>query len=356
MTRKLATVRTISALDPIVGADRIELATVDGWKVIVQKELYKVGMQVIYLEIDSWVPSTVAPFLTREGRPAKSYNGILGERLKTMKMKGVLSQGLILPLSTDSVLEDGTDLTDTLGIQLFEREQGSGNGNGLGYSKNSNWPHFLQKTDQERIQNCFNDIKGRVSVEVDTFDTWEVTEKLDGSSMTVYFAADGSGHLGVCSRNFELVRPGVDEEVKSTFWKTAFAYNIPAALEEFCRKNSAQLALQGELIGPGIQGNKYNLTEHQFVVFDIYNITTRKYLSAPAREIVVKALGLPHVPKLGTLHTMDFDSVAKFLEYADGSSKLNAETVREGVVFKNIFDPQFSFKAISNKFLLKHGD
>jgi RNA ligase (TIGR02306 family) len=273
-----------------------------------------------------------------------------------MKMKGVLSQGLILPLTTDLPQEDGTDLTDTLGITLFEREQGGPGGSGLGYSRNSNWPHFLQKTDQERIQNCAVQVRV-LRHENPELDQWEVTEKLDGSSMTVYCVQSGDNEykLGVCSRNCEL-ETEINEltgQAKSTYWHTAFRYNIPAALEEYCRKEGRQLALQGELIGPGIQGNKYGLAEHQFVLYDVYNIEARCYLTAGSRRVIAAALGLPHVPILNTNQNTEFSNVDAILAYAEGKSVL-ADTEREGVVFKNLFNPMFSFKAISNSYLLKH--
>ena len=98
--RKLASIRRIADIQPIPGADAIEVCTIDGWKVVAQKAMgYKVGDLVVYFEIDSWIPHKIAPFLTKNAAIPKVFNGVEGERLKTIKLKGTTSQGLILPLS-----------------------------------------------------------------------------------------------------------------------------------------------------------------------------------------------------------------------------------------------------------------
>lgn len=124
--RKLATIRKISEIKPIEGADKIELAVLDGWQVVIKKGEYQVNDLVVYLEIDSWVPNELAPFLTPEGKEPKEYNGVKGERLRTKKLRGVFSQGLILPLSVLGKPEEiftigegciGADVSEELGIQ-----------------------------------------------------------------------------------------------------------------------------------------------------------------------------------------------------------------------------------------------
>ncbi len=159
--RKLATIRRIDALNPIEGADRIETATIGGWKVVCQKGLYSVGDLVVYCEIDSWIPTEVAPFLTPSGREPKEYNRISGEKLRTVKLRGVTSQGLLLPLSETNVmyndstshtnlselnLEEGADVTELLGILKWEAPIPaclSGMVNGV-------FPSWIPKTDEER--------------------------------------------------------------------------------------------------------------------------------------------------------------------------------------------------------------
>ena len=97
--RKMATIRRIDAVQEIEGADKIEVAVVGGWKVVVKKGEFKKGELAVYLEIDSWVPTEVAPFLTKAGNKPKEYNGVKGERLRTVKLKKQISQGLLLPIS-----------------------------------------------------------------------------------------------------------------------------------------------------------------------------------------------------------------------------------------------------------------
>ena len=132
--RKLASIRKIADIRPIPDADAIEVAVVDGWKVVVKKGEYSVGDLAVYLEIDAWVPHALAPFLSK-GQEPREYNGVTGERLRTVKLRGQVSQGLLLPLRTvfaewtdenfqKNILEDeervGDDLTEALGIQKWE--------------------------------------------------------------------------------------------------------------------------------------------------------------------------------------------------------------------------------------------
>ena len=101
MERQLATIRRIAEIKPIEGADVICSYRVDGWWVVGKKDEFKVNDLVVYFEIDSWIPHEIAPFLSK-GKEPREYNGIKGERLKTIKLKGSLSQGLILPLNSDA--------------------------------------------------------------------------------------------------------------------------------------------------------------------------------------------------------------------------------------------------------------
>jgi len=278
--RKLATIRTVSELKPIEGADRIELAVVDGWQVIVQKGEYNPGDRAVYVEIDSWVPHAIAPFLTK-GKTPKEYKGIPGNRLKTVRMKGVLSQGLLLPITTlIAPAEEGVDVSSELGVFKWEKEIPTAL---AGICKGS-FPSFLVKTDQERIQNCW-----KYFDEGDKRDSWVITEKLDGSSMTVYLK---DGEFGVCSRNIDL-----KEDETNSFWKTARKLDLENKLRKFVAEVGEDIAIQGELIGPGIQGNPYNLTEHMFYVFAVYNITNQMYEPVgTAIWFAEKSLQIPFAP------------------------------------------------------------
>ena len=337
MTRKLATIRKIEEIIPIPDAEKICSYRVGGWNVVDQIGRFEVGDAVIYVEVDSWVPHTIAPFLSR-GKEPREYQGIPGEKLRTIKLRNTLSQGLILPLETLGyegtqklsyiLLDQDDDVTQNLNIVKWEAPvppQLSGEVAG-------NFPSFIPKTDQERCQNLVDEIQEYAN------QRFEVTEKLDGSSMTCYFY---NGHFGVCSRNWELKFSDAN-----TFWQTAVSLEIQRILSD----HATNIAVQGELIGPGIQGNKYKLSTHKFMIFDIYDVDNFRYLLPDQRRSLVAKLGMEHVPIIWEQYTMS-RSVPTILELADGSSRLNTHTKREGLVFKHNSE-NFTFKAISNKFLL----
>jgi RNA ligase (TIGR02306 family) len=318
-----------------VGADAIECATVGGWKVVAQKGLYKVGDLAVYFEIDSWIPFELAPFLSK-GKEPREFEGIKGERLKTIKLRGQLSQGLLMPLdeackNIESELFEGLDVSIPLNIVKWEKPI---NAQLAGVCK-GNFPTLIPKTDQERVQNLVKEIDDAVTNNQE----FEVTEKLEGSSMTVYRI---KGEFGVCSRNMDL-----KEVAGNSFWDVARQDNIEVkmnAVDQFW-----DFAIQGELIGPGIQGNIYKLSKPEFRVFDVYDIQAGEYLNPSARRELIERMGLKHVPVLTTTCTLGGD-VEHILQTAEGKSTI-ADTEREGIVFKEV-NGGFTFKAISNKYLL----
>lgn len=395
--RALASVRKIADLQPIEGADAIEVAVVDGWKVVVKRDEFKIGDLAIYMEIDSWVPTELAPFLSK-GKEPREYNGVKGERLRTIKLRGQLSQGLLLPMTVafdwdaeESLWEykehpdaksetgdpidhgdrveipltiwavyadEGDDLTDALGIQKWEAvlpAQLQGQAAGM-------FPtDLIPKTDQERIQNCFGEIAKRSkrfatekvwNAETQTLEerpvtipadfkepTYEVTLKLDGSSCTIF---RWENELRVCSRNLELKIN--DENRDNSFVAMALkvGHRIPNGV-----------AVQGELMGPGIQGNREGFTETKFFVFDIYDIDNRFYIDSISRQVACNEYGMEMVPVVHDRAPAP-ESVEAGLAMAEGPS-INSK-IREGLVWKCNTDPGFSFKTISNQFLLKGGD
>jgi len=332
--RKLATIRRIEAIDPIPGADAIEVATVGGWKVVVKKGEFWVDSMAVYLEVDSWVPNTLAPFLTKAGHHPKVFEGIEGERLKTVKLRGQLSQGLLLPSTVafdqDVIPLEGEDVTELLGIVKWERPVPAQ----LAGLVKGNFPTLIPKTDQERVQNLSKEIAACQGMR------FEVTEKLEGSSMTCYLI---DGEFGVCSRNLDLKR---DEN--NSFWAVA----IRDGIEEKLRAHGRQIAIQGELIGPGIQDNIYRLSKPEYRVFDIYDIVAGEYMNPHDRRVLVEQLGLIHVPVLETEFVLDI-AVDGLITKADGKSVMGDITgpLREGIVFKQV-DGGMTFKAISNRYLL----
>jgi RNA ligase (TIGR02306 family) len=346
--RKLASIRRVSDILPIKGANAIEVAVVDGWKVVVKKDEYTVGELAVYLEIDSWVPHELAPFLSK-GQEPREYNGVKGERLRTVKLRGQVSQGLLLKVEEDNgwhyifsspseqhenrfvdlgeEANEGKDVTELLGIQKWEAPIAPQ----LAGQVRGQFPtNLIPKTDQERIQNCFEEIAAKGDV------TYEVTLKLDGTSCTIF---RHEGELRVCSRNLELKVN--KENANNTL--VAMALKIGDKIKD-------GLAFQGELMGPGIQGNREGFTEHRFFVFDIFDIEKHEYLTPVNRKWVTDFHELDHVPVFFT-DCFSMNSVDQFLVLADGPS-VNHK-VREGVVFKCNDDPSFSFKVINNQFLLK---
>jgi len=380
--RKLASVRLIAGLRPIPGADMIECATVDGWELVVKKGEFEVGQKCVYFEIDSFLPVREEyEFLRKSSFKSTKHLGD-GFRLRTIKLRGQISQGLALPYAGSEPV--GANITEALGVKKWELPDNHG---GLivrsGSKARATFPRFLRRTDQERIQNCFGQIQ---SLPADTL--FEVTLKLDGSSMTVWHK---DGESGVCSRNLNILerdrepwlerirsageflglkpglldrfedgldwlkckifggRPGLAKQ-QSVFWDVARG----AGLIEILERVGANIALQGEIMGPGIQGNRENLPNHQFFLFDIWDIDHQRYFSPRERADYLSAIDpdgvIQHAPILGYLSRSYFGSVGDILRFANLKS-LN-HPIAEGVVFK-AENGQTSFKAINNSYLLK---
>lgn len=348
--RKLATIRKIDEIRPIEGADAIECAVVGGWNVVVKKAEFQAGELAVYLEIDSFVPTALAPFLTKAGHFPKSFSvtnedgtvtTVEGERLKTIRLRGQLSQGLLLPLTVctmiDSLLFEGLDVTLPLGIVKWEKPVPAQ----LAGLIRGNFPTAIPKTDQERCQNLVKEIHAAIEAGL----TFEVTEKLEGSSMTCYLI---DGEFGVCSRNLDLKR---DEN--NSFWATAIRDDIEGKMRAV-GPNPGEVwnfAIQGELIGPGIQGNIYKMSRTEFFVFDVYDIKRGEFLKPDERRSLIKTMGLKHAPVLSTERPLA--PVAMLLDWADGMSVMGdiSGPLREGLVFKQA-GGGMSFKAISNKYLM----
>ena len=367
--RKLASIQKITKLSPIDGADKIEVASILGWKVVVQKGLHVEGDLVVYFEIDSVLPELPEFEFLRKScyvTDKTSVNGS-GFRLKTIKLRGQISQGLIIPMreltgyltssgdigdnraSDISYYEEGDDVTDLLGVVKFERPIPAN----LAGKIRGNFPSFIPKTDQERIQNFIKDYCEKYRDH-----EWEVSLKLDGSSMTVYYNAE-EDRFGVCSRNLDLT-----ETEDNSFWQVARKHKLEELMRDYSMNGyewfgkPISFAIQGELMGPGVQGNREKLTELDFYVYDVWDITNQKYLDSKTRIDLCEYFGIQHVPVYEVVK-LGYDTADGFLElaefgYEDGLSINNK--VREGLVFKSVNDPSISFKAISQKYLLKDGE
>jgi RNA ligase (TIGR02306 family) len=357
MERKLATIERISEIHPIPDADAIERAVIRGWNIVVKKGDHKVDDLVVYCEIDSIMPE----------RPEFEFLRPRGFRIKTIKLRGQVSQGIAFPLSIlpmnvsiistpdgpaieldpennpGSVdLTPGIDVTEVLGITKYEPQIPAC----LSGIAKGNFPSHSIKTDEERIQNLkdyFEEYKQHV---------WVATEKLDGTS-TTYSIHMNDNEFEVSSRNLNL-----KEDSKNSFWAVARALNIEYKMRIFmAAHNMPSLTLQGELIGEGIQDNKYKIKGQTIRFFRAFDPIKYEFLSYDEFMFMLDEMGLTSVPIIDD----DFTLPEKFEDlilYADGKSAL-ADTAREGVVFvakdkMEKFQNRLSFKVISNKFILKH--
>lgn len=322
--RKLVTVRTIQDIRPIADADAVECAIVDGWQCVVKKGEFSIGQKVAYFEIDSLLPIERPEFSFLSGRGlATNVTGEVGHRLKTMKIRKTLSQGLILPLPEDKFVWN--ELDAYYGVIKYTIPEIAGL---QGFTK-GNFPEFIPKTDLERIQNMKEILENPSA--------YEVTEKYDGTSMTVY---QFNGEFGVCSRNLEKM-----ESKNCAYWYAVKSQNIADRLQGL-----GNFAIQGELMGPRIQGNARKLTAPQLFIFDVFSINTQNYLTPSERKCFLKDTGLYHyhIP----IHRRDFTIKQGFESLFEEADKAAESPGVEGLVFKDELS-QTRFKVISNKFLLK---
>lgn len=339
--RKLATLRKIKSLTPIKGADRIELATVDGWSVVVEKGLHNEGDTVVYCEIDSFLPIREEFEFLRKSSYKKLPDGTEGFRLRTIRLRGQISQGLILPiniLGEDAKLKyngsnTGLNVTELLGITKWEQPIPP---QLLGIMEP--WPSSVSRTDEERIQNFDYDELRSKNLK------WYVTEKLDGTSCTML--KESENEFKVCGRHYEIV------EGDNTFWQVAEKYEVRNALKDLFQRGM-KIAIQGEIIGPGIQSNIYKLDEHQFRVFNMYDIQKGQYICKEQVDLICRKHNLLQVPVIERGFELP-ETIDELLRYTDGNSILNPETEREGFVFVSHDEDgrRISFKVISNTFLV----
>lgn len=341
MERKLASIRRINQIMEHPNADALELAIVDGWQCVVAKGKHSAGELVVYFEVDSVLPPLPEYEFLRKSCYIKRDWLTLGEgfRIKTIKLRREISQGLVMfpeevGLSRNVVI--GDDVTEYLQVGKYDPPVPAQ----LAGKMKGNFPEFIIKTDQDRMQNCFGRILCKLRAN-ELEDSWEMTTKLEGSSMTIYRK---DGEFGVCSRNIDLK---LEENRGNAFVEMFYELFENSALKDM----PDNTAIQGELMGPGIQGNIEKFIYNKFFVFDVFDIDTQRYYTPLARRTLVSELLLAHVPILANEVELVELKGKHLLEMADGPS-INAK-LREGIVFKNRYDPSVSFKVISNKYLLK---
>ncbi|ASV44479.1 putative RNA ligase [Salicola phage SCTP-2] len=369
MSRKLVSVRTIDDLNDIENADNIVVATVDGWNIVTKKGEFDIGDYCVMFEIDSFLPIDDERFEFLKKSSYKKMNGKEGLRLKTIKLRGVVSQGLALPINyfpevmeyarhnggIESVCSERHDLSELLSVEKYEIPD-----MGTGARPAGDYPFFVPKTDEERLENLYNEYSE------DYKDTWFTpTMKLDGSSTTLVYVnndnlfydtvdvdSENNDQWFVCSRNLALC-----PDTESFFWK-GWQYNsVMDNLVDWCRKNDHQLAVQGELMGPGIQGNKEQFNTYRVYVFRMFDITNQTFLTLDETKQICDQIGAETVPVFEPIQLFtEYDNLEAIMKRADGKS-INYKN-REGLVYINDDDPnnRVSFKTISHKFLLKSED
>lgn len=336
MERKLVSVQRIDSLAPIPGADMIEQARVMGWTVVVRKGEFAAGDPCVFFEIDSVLP---------DGPEWSEFMRVRKFRVKTLKLRGVLSQGLALPTSIlpiRAALNPALDpfegdLSELLGVTKYEPP--------IPESKEiaGPFPTIIPKTDEIRLQSCLgvlDELKGR---------EFYVTTKLDGTSATFY--QDPERGLRVCSRNWEI-RQG-----NNLYWRMAEKYNLASVLPPFT-------AIQGEIVGPGIQKNRMELSEPHMFVFSVYDAMAGRFIDGGALVAFCLDSNLDTVPieivvQHGPAYDVNANDLDAWLNAARGFYA-GTKNRKEGIVVRPLVETysptlngRLSFKVINNDFLLK---
>lgn len=370
MERKLASIQKVLKVQPIPDSDNIEMIQVLGWELVAKKGEFKVGDLCVYVEIDSLLPETTwSEFL----RPRKF-------RIKTIKLRGQVSQGIAFPLSilpnSDRPMKwgyvEGVNVTDVLGIKKYDPQ---GDKEKLileqkrvlfskkidSYLKRYSWfrklvyrpsrdkfPSFIKKTDEDRVQLFPNICEQHKNTE------FVVTEKLDGSSCTYFITRNSKKWqfwkpyiFGVCSRNLRLYNKN------NNWWKVAVAQDIEKKLIAHAKTYGlSTVVIQGELIGEGIQDNKYKIKGHDFYLFNLIEDSTIKGLYMQIDFCSTQ--NIKHCPVLNTEYYLA-PTIHEEVERAKGDSLVGCKPKREGVVIRNYFH-NISFKVINPDFLLKYDE
>jgi len=358
--RKLVTVRKISAIESIDGADKIEKVVVDGWNVVAQKGVHEVGKNILFFEIDSFLPESDPRFESFMKFGTRTFDGVKGHKVKTVRLKGVYSQGIIMPLSEFPEITDpqeDVDYAEVVGVVKWEKLEVVGyNGDAKG-----TFPWFLRKSDQERIQNLY----GKLSQT--NYNTKFVgTLKMDGSSLTAFYV-EGEKYqdegFGYCSRNQQLKLPEeanlighltkelpLDISTSGKFFQGAYNSDLFRKCLQLHHKFGSYYAIQGELVGAGIQGNFEKFDTYQVFAYNIFDIEKQEYVDYNTFTQMAEAVDLQICPVVYEEQCILQESLEDILALANGTGLKAA--YREGIVWKQI-DGRLQFKSISNKYLEK---
>lgn len=378
--RKLARVVKIDEIKQHGNADTLDLAVVGGWQVVIKQGIHKAGDLAVFFEVDAMLPVDDPAFSFMEDA-SKNYTreGKRYARIRSMKIRKELSQGMLMPLSEFKIKKaaEGADMTEFLGVIKYESAEtsSSANGGNANVQKIRSFPSFIPKTDQERVQN----MPASFAKAVADGDEFEVTYKLDGSSFTAYV---NKGAVGVCSRNIELrLEPekwDFIRQCKEWFkeflnfnkrffkhfrirfpeWKTGIVPEANAftsmfnelGLKEKLLSIGGNIALQGELVGPSIQSNFEGVKKNELYIYQVYDIGVKSLVTPEVARELVRELGLNYVPIF--MERMKLPAtMQELIALADGPSGLNGK-YREGLVFKSLKGGR-TFKVISNNYSLK---
>ena len=339
-TRKLASIQIVLDVSPIDGADRIECIHVLGWQCVGNRGQFHKGDKCVYIEVDSFLPVEERFEFLRAS--SFRHSDILGDgfRLKTMKFRGQISQGLVQPLSIlpAGEWEPGQDVTDLLGIRKWEEEERvTGNGTVIG-----GFPDGIPKTDELRVQSY-----PMLIDELKNAGPYYITTKMDGTSVTMYWK---NRCFGLCGRNYEYA-----DDDKCCVWTYAHERNIP---EKMAESGLEDIAIQGEYCGAGIQKNRLKLLKPAWYVFTILDLKTGHRLSLKDMQAICALLDLDMVPVEEEGDVFPYDSVDVLLERAKG--KYASGMNKEGIVirpvtpvYSHVIRGPLSMKVLNNDYLLK---
>lgn len=336
----IASVQKILSVEPVVNSDFLEKVLVLGWQVIVKKGEFAQGDLCVYVELDSLLPD--GPEWCEFMRPR-------GFRVRSIRLRGELSQGIVFPISIlpDEELfmsegeemdaYEGIDVSEILGITHYEKPVPV-ESRGL---MRGNFPPYIPKTDEPLIQSVpdvLNELKG-----IDVYST----VKCNGTSITISYK---DGDFQICSRNNSLKIEGNENNV---YIQTALKYDLDKKLPVYGKN----IALQGELVGPGIQKNHLGLKEHKILMFNAYDIDNRKYFNYNELLDICFELSLESVPYIDHFK-FDF-TMEQLLDMANGYYS-NTKNLREGIVIRPLEElysrairGRMSFKILNNEYLVK---
>ena len=346
--RKLASVQRVWKIEPIEGADRIELAHVLGWQCVVNKDSFAPRDLGVYFEIDSFLPIREEFEFLRSSSYKKT--DIMGEgfRLRTMRFRGQISQGLLLPLSAfpqiPETAEVGDDVTELLGVKKWEIEERATTGGTVIGPLPTDVPH----TDETRVQANPELIDEFLGGEF----YYYITTKMDGSSHSVSIDQDG---FHVAGHNYEY-----KDDDSSAFYRFVKKTGIRERMERFMQDFALDtLTIQGEFCAPGIQNNRLKLTKPAWYVFTVRENGRRVDLHRMIS--VCNLLDLETVPieEIGVNLPAIYPTVEALLKRADGEYPNGGK--KEGIVIRPeypIYCPAIgdylSMKVVNNSYLLKN--